>query len=491
MGVVCKAFQILLRRGGIYMLGAGLLGLGGMTSGCSSGQSESEVRNQHNVVLISIDTLRADHLSCYGYERETSPNIDRFAEEALVFANAYSVAPMTIASHMSMFTSVIPSVHGVAFSDDGTHGVLPETITTLPEILQENGFTNYGYINETIHLDAGHGFGRGFPDILDRREDRRAGYYGNRKFHLFSEHRYELREEEPFFIFFHTFNAHCSNLDPNANWFKYIYDGPPKFRDRFLPDGKEKPFDRSRVDVYMGMEKIPPDVLEEVAARYDGGILHVDSEIAELFSMLKEENLYDNSLIILTADHGECLGDREAVGVPLFWGHGGLYKVGLHVPLIIKFPKGFKYDGPLKGVVDHYVRTVDIFPTVLESLAIETPSYIEGESLLRVNRDKPCLGQTGDRYSYSTREYRVIFKSPPDLSEIKKVEIYDVRNDPAELNNLFREGDAKSADILELAKETHKRNIFRRQDLLSDSKQKVKELSEREKKGLKAFGYLE
>jgi hypothetical protein len=189
---------------------------------------------------------------------------------------------------------------------------------------------------------------------------------------------------------------------------------------------------------------------------------------------------------VLTSDHGESLGARG-----VFQRHGWLYDVGLHVPLIVKFPKAFTYDGPVKGKVDNVVRTIDILPTVLDTLSIESPSYIEGKSLLGVKEDRICVGQQATSYALLTPPgIRVLFNSPSgDLSEIRGVEIFDVRDDPFEEKNLFEDGDAKSAELLQLANELHSNTISLGR-ALGTTDQQVQALDEDAIRNLKALGYL-
>jgi arylsulfatase A-like enzyme len=494
LGETRKAFsrREVLGLGGRFALYAGLGIVCNFAYGCDSDfPSGFDKKDYHNVVLISIDTLRADHLSCYGYFRKTSPNIDKFAEESLVFENAFSAAPITIPSHMSMFTSVSPVVHDVLHlvSTDNFAPLSPK-IRTLPEILNNEGFTGYGYIGHPMWLSAVYGFGRGFRDLTDLKQKDDPGYYGYRQNLLFDKHIYEIVErKKPFFLFYHNFDVHSSDYRVS----KYMYDGPPEFRDRFLPEGKEIPLDHDLFKIHADGAAVTQEELEQIIARYDGGILHADHKMGRIFDLLRENQLYDNSLIILTSDHGESLGDREELGVPKFFSHGWLYDVGLRVPLIVKFPKDFEYGGPIKGRVDYNVRTIDILPTVLDTLSIESPPYIEGENLLNATRSRVSFASIGPSYSVRTPEFSVVFNDrnrgylPRETRN--PVEVFDIQKDRQELNNLYEEDKAKIISQIESAKKMLRdRKALR--EVLGEPGRESEMLDEEHIQAIKDLGYL-
>jgi len=453
-------------------IGAGFIAV--LACGCGSdASSKRNAKGFFNVILISIDTLRADHLACYGYYRKTSPNIDAFAEESLLFENAFSASPTTLPSHMSIFTGVTPPVHEVKCFEE-TFIPLSSSIKTLPEILRDHGFTTYGYRGNPYQLKGIYGFGRGFPGPADTTG---TGYYGYRQSLLFSKHIYEMRRGQPFFLFLHNYDVHVSDLHTS----KYLYDGPPEFRDRFT----QGTFDHNVEDVWYGREELTDKEMEQVIARYDGGILHADNKIGRLFALLKKEGLYDNSLIVLTADHGESLGARGKLH-----GHGGLYDVGAHVPLIVKFPVNFKASIPLKGRIGSLVRTIDILPTILDALSIEPPSYIEGKSLLRLEGDRINTAiQGNDWYAVRTSDSKILFNGTGKSSGKTNVEVFDVKDDPTESKNLYETEEAKSDHLLQLADETWAKKMDLR-ERLKDSDRKMQSLDAETVKGLKALGYL-
>jgi arylsulfatase A-like enzyme len=422
-------------------------------------------RAKYNVILISIDTLRAGHLSCYGYRRTTSPTIDEFAENALLFTNAFSAAPSTLASHMSIFTSVSPSVHQMM--NYNKCAPLSRKIKTLPELLKAHGYATYGYYDtadysETSLLGPQYGFDRGFDSY-------------KRKIGKVIYRVVKLVKRKPTFLFLHYFDVHYSGSSD------YLYDGPPEFRDKFT----QSRLNRNPNDVLTGKEKLTEKELEQVIARYDGGIVHVDSQIKELFDLLKKEGLFEQSLIILTSDHGESLGFKGMMD-----NHGWLYNVGTHVPLIIKFPGDFHYSGPLRGKVDFLVRTIDIMPTILEVLSIDAPPYIEGKSLLSVTEDRMNYARMLKGYSVRTADSMILFNSEPDFAHKDDIEIYDLKRDPLEHVNLTGTDEELLHTLLAIAEHEESKAESLRNEL-DDNTQEIVTLDQKDIDGLKALGYIQ
>jgi arylsulfatase A-like enzyme len=417
---------------------------------------------EYNVILISVDTLRADHLSCYGYFRETSPTIDKFAEYALQYSNAFSSSPSTLPSHMSMFTSLHPTAHGLMPREDFIP--LSGKLKTLTEILRANGYDTYGYYDGGF-LDPKYGFGRGFISYKNRTN---ALVY----------RAIDLIKDKPAFLFIHYFDVHSSRLDSS----EFVYDGPPEFRDRYT----QSRLNHDPSDVFSGRVTLTDEELEQVTARYDGGILHVDSQLEELFDLLKKKNLFDNALIIITSDHGESLGFKGMMNK-----HGWLYDVGLHVPLLMKLPKDYKSPGPAKGKIDYLVRTTDIMPTILEVLSIDPPPYIEGSSLLGVTEDRIGYARFLTCYSVRTPSSRLLFYARPDFDNKVDIEVYDLKNDPGESTNLHGRGDLKLInELMPLAGQLEARAESLREEF-EDSTLTVQSLDDEAIEDLKALGYLQ
>lgn len=423
---------------------------------------------KYNVILISLDTLRADHLSCYGYRRETSPTIDKFAENALVFSQAFSPAPNTLTSHMSIFTSVSPSVHEMMPSDSFTP--LSRKIKTLPEILRTHEYATFGYFDtggehyEDSFLHSKYGFSRGFDSYK-----KKTGKIISRAI--------DLVKKRPFFLFVHYFDVHATRFGSS----NYIYDGPPEFRDKFI----QSRFDHDPSDVFYGKEKLTDEEMEQVIARYDGGILDVDSQLKEFFELLKREELFDQSLIIITGDHGESLGYKGELGR-----HGWLYDVGTHVPLIIKFPDNFQYSGQMRGNVDFLVRSIDIMPTILEVLSIDAPPNVEGVSLLGVSEDRINYARFRSCYSVRTADSMILFYGRPDFAHKDDIEIYDLKSEHLENDNLYGKDEKLLHTLVAIAEQKEAEAELLRKKL-EDRNQEIKTLDQKDIQGLKALGYLQ
>ena len=290
--------------------------------------------DEQNVILISLDTLRADHVGAYGYFRDTTPNIDALANGGTVFKNAITQAPWTLPSHMSMFTSLYPSELGYSIMNKiNKRTKIPEKATTLSEILKENGYLTAGFTGGA-NVSKVFGFNQGFSFYNERWGLEIDAAFKNMSAWIQNHHK------DKFFLFFHTYEIH---------------DYPP---------GKHEIF----------TEGINPlDEINYNKALYDGKIKYVDHYVGLLIKKLSNLNLLDKTLIVITSDHGtEFFEHGEG-------GHGSqLYDEVLLVPLIFHL-KGIV---PKKTVINNQARVIDVMPTILDILNISTPKNIEGTSLV-------------------------------------------------------------------------------------------------------------
>jgi arylsulfatase A-like enzyme len=285
---------------------------------CRSGKSPESDLKDYNIILISIDTLRADHLHCYGYERDTSPNIDRIASESIVFENAVSQSAWTLPAHASMLTGLLPSEHGLIFYDNEGlgnkkgFGTLDGNITTLAEILKTFAYTNVSY-NGGAWIDPAFGLRQGF-DIY-----RWGGRYFKDNVPK-SISWIKANPDKKFFLFLHAFDVHAPyNASPEFNVF-YQYRGS---------------FPAEKITFYT-IESLESPEYEYIVSQYDAGIRRADHDLGPLFDLLRERELSKKTILIITSDHGEMLGERGK------WDHiYPLYEELIRVPLIIKIP-GFK-----------------------------------------------------------------------------------------------------------------------------------------------------
>jgi arylsulfatase A-like enzyme len=306
-----------------------------------------------NVILISIDTLRADHLGIYGHERTTSPNIDRFFGKGLVFERTYAQAPWTLPSHASMFTGQYPSTHGISTYPNDTFGYvdrLRPDLVTIAEILSEHGFETAGFTGG-VYLTQEYGFDQGFEVFEVTRSTRMEEALDLALPWL------EHERDRPFFLFLHSFDVHryqpphyFEDLSDNG------YAGP--LRDLLL----EQPHLFEAAVITDGLSQPTTEDMSFVRNLYDTEIRVVDEQLQRLFSALEHSGLIENTAVILTSDHGEN-----------FWEQGDsghcftLQDPTLRVPLLISAPglrQGRRIDG--------FARVIDIPVTILEIAGVSS-----------------------------------------------------------------------------------------------------------------------
>ena len=350
-----------------------------------------------NVILITLDTTRADRMGFLGSTRGLTPNLDALAKRSVVFTHAYSQVPLTTASHATILTGTYPQFHQV--NDFGVP--LAEDLPYAPYIFRGNGYHTAAFVGSLV-LDpetrSAPGFERGF-DTYDagfhrrrmdedryRSMERRGGEVIGRALDWLTVHR-----DGSFFIWIHLYDAH----DP--------YDPPEPFKTRYA------------------------------SAPYDGEIAYVDAAVGKLLSWLRLRGLYDNSLIAVMADHGEALGEHGESTHGIF-----LYDETIHVPLLFKLPQG-RSAGTR---VDTRAGLVDVLPTMLEAAGIAVPAEVQGESLLTMlapaaSRERPAYAASdyphrtfGWSSLQSLRTGKYLFVEAP------RKELYDQAADPKELNNL-------------------------------------------------------
>jgi arylsulfatase A-like enzyme len=296
-----------------------------------------------DVLIYLIDTLRADHCSTFGYARATTPRLDELARDGVAFEQAYSQAPWTRPSVASLFTGLLPDGHGA-----GRRTGLSDSATTMAELLRASGRTTAAFIsNSKVHA-GGLGFERGFcrfvatdaPDRMVRSDAVGAAVLPWLQ---------ELRAR-PFFVYVHT-------LDPHNP-----YDPPPATRGRFERDYHGFVTPRTLTDELDARAPLAPDDLAEAVALYDEEIAFNDAQLGVVLDELRRLGLYDETLIVVVADHGEEFGEHGR------FGHGGrLWQELLRVPLVIKFPKSL---GRPPARIAEPVRVVDVLPTILGALQV-------------------------------------------------------------------------------------------------------------------------
>jgi arylsulfatase A-like enzyme len=384
-----------------------------------------------HVILISIDCLRADHVGTYGYSKPTTPSIDGFAHNAVVFDNAVSASSWTIPSHMSMFTGLPPMVHGVNDSPDnfwaGTAKTLPPSVPYLAELLSRHGYET-GAVVSSAPMSPLYGFERGFG-VYRVHADKAEEVVDSALDLVARSH------QRPFFLFVHFIDPHWPYM-PMVEFRSYAAEFIERFGDR--------PRDISElIKRHQGkaVKALPEDAVD-IQTLYDAALAYVDRELGRFFTELKRQGIYDDALILLTGDHGEGFYDHET------FGHAKtLYQELTHVPLIVKWPRGAS-----SGRVDAPVSHVDIFPTILEAAGLTAPPA-EGVSLASAPSDREIVGDASweDRLRSETMlsvrrgRYKYIAAIPfapfeeLSLEALISEELYDLASDPKEAHNLIEE----------------------------------------------------
>jgi arylsulfatase A-like enzyme len=416
--------------------------------------------NRPNVLLIVLDTVRADHTSVYGYSRRTTPNLEAFAQEGVLFRNAISASDITLSSHASIYTGLYPSWHRAYLVPVGDPPPLDSSFRTMAETLSDSGYStmailaNCAYLRPIFHLNQGFQLydvrtvvngstaGGGFylRDLLRRgldrfmltaeldREYRRADDITDDGLRVFGAMQ---SRAAPFFLNLNYMDAH----DP--------YIPPAPYRDLF--PGRNPSFRASRVHQLhreLALLQRPASLagdLTHIESQYDGAITYVDSQVKRLLEGLKTAGLYDNTLVIVTSDHGEALGERSALGHPV-----SVHQELVHVPLLIKYPKS---TAAVSGQqVDAYASGVDLLPTVLDVAGIPIPANLQGVSLRTLDPHADRMVWTAsfpDNLSRLRRRtdlaQHAVYQKNWKLigSTTGQRELYDVGNDPKELQNLY------------------------------------------------------
>lgn len=388
-----------------------------------------------NVILISLDTLRADRLGCYGYEKNTSPAIDRFAEKALLFENSFSNASWTLPSHMSLMTSMYPKQHGVRDQDSR----LSRDKKTLAEALRDEGYRTAAFTAGYL-VSAVFGFDRGFEVYMEEYNTKKENPdHGWRLKHVAKNLMFWLEEnkDEKFFLFVHCYDTHEPFIAHTyMEKFEEDYDGRLDFlnnRAAFNASPEYKKY-KEYVEGYFNInifyreiinkgriEMREPDI-GHIRALYDNEVRYVDYYFGKLMDELTSMGLMDNTVIIVWSDHGQELLERGRIQ------HGGsLHDEIIGVPLIVYIPG---MDG---GRTAALAQGIDIAPTILDILGIQSPPGFMGVPLLSTKRgNNPFVAAQQKRVNaLRTGEYKLLVHN-----KTKDVWLFDLGKDPGEMNNI-------------------------------------------------------
>jgi arylsulfatase A-like enzyme len=425
-----------------------------------------------NLLVIVMDTVRADHMSIYGYKRDTTPNLKKLAADSVLYTNALAPSNFTLTSHASLFTGMYPSWHG-AYCDppDASYGrAVSAGVPTLAEILSRNGYRTLG-VSANMYLRAELGLQRGFNNfdiprpipvldpgawyMLRRAVRREIGLVADTsQFDRLYSRGQDIDTEflsmldlnaggpAPFFAFVNYMDAH----------FPYI--PPPPF-DREFP-GKIRGTTQDDLEAVqqrvIGGGQMPPADYRHATSQYDGGIAYTDAAIGRLAGWLKQHKLYDNTMIVITSDHGEAFGEKHYV-----LHANSEYQNLLHVALMIKYPKQ-----AAKGVVSTPVSLIDVMPTALTSLGVPVPGAVQGIDLLDMNALRgrkelfsegfacPVVHPPGCPENGCTQRAIVAWPYKYIDTNTGKRALYDIAADPDENRNLMAL-DATDSDRLSAA----------------------------------------
>jgi arylsulfatase A-like enzyme len=306
------------------------------------------------IIVVSLDTLRADRLGCYGNARDTSPFLDRLAARGVRFERAQSLYPSTLTSHMSIFTSLYPREHAV-FPPDGR---LAATIPTLPEVFQRAGYRTAGF-TEAGQVKGLYGFARGF-DVFDDSVEHRADDV-ERTLGRGLDFLRSLAPGERYFLFLHSYAIHAPYNPPPPYDRLFWSEEPPTV---FAPTGPNF----LRFNSYRGT--LPPGAVDYFLALYDGSIRYVDDRLREFYGQIEALGLADDLTLVVTSDHGEEFLEHGQLS------HGQIYDETLHVPLLLLHPQ---LREPRQ--VAHLVQLIDLAPTLYDLAAIAPPD-VSGSSLV-------------------------------------------------------------------------------------------------------------
>src|SRR5713226_9154706 len=358
-----------------------------------------------NVVVITIDTLRPDHLGCYGYKQIRTPNIDALAADGIRFERAYTSVPVTLPSHTVIFTGTYPIYSGM---HDFAANKLSPTQPTLASVLKEHGYTTGAVVASAV-LDSRFGLNHGFDF-----------YYDHFDFSRLQESNLDEMERPGNVVADVTLDWLTKNYQKKFFLWMHLYDPHYPYRP-------------------------PAPYSQEYASHpYDGEIAFADAQVGRLLRFLKEKGLYQNTLIVLSGDHGESLGEHGEKTHGFF-----IYNATLRVPLILHLPG----EASAKTVTD-LVNLADLMPTVLQILKVDVPSQVQGRNLLAImapkkeDKSRSLYAETFlPRLHFNWSELRGIETENYHFIDAPKPELYDLTKDPGETQNLFGEKKAVAEEM--------------------------------------------
>lgn len=451
--------------------------------------NKKKVTGKKQIILISIDTLRGDHLSSFGYFRNTSPHLSKLIEDAVYYSNAYPNGCWTMPSHVSLLTGTLPSRHGInkgwgTIVKRKKYPKINESVKNITQILKncQKDIKTIKYADLPKEL----GFSNGFDK--DRRID---PFFGNIIFNQLLKE-LENNKENNFFFFIHTWMVHA----PYTNChFLERQDISKKQRKRiknFRKLGIKGPL-TTKFKTYL--QKLNLFDVDDCVTLYDSGIHYVDEYIGKIINKTRELGIYDDIMFIVVADHGEHFSEHYPGRFFDFHGRD-FYEEFIKVPLIIKYPHQYK-----QGVIHQAVSLLDVFPTIMDFYNFKTPGFIQGESLLKpyAQRNNKYILIESITYTHIERKmlrlgnlkYIITMKDPAkpervNWDEIIKRQLFNLKADPFEKNDLYKDLKYRNACI---EFEKMLKTIINNSVKLNTSPKET-EITQETIKKLEALGYL-
>ncbi len=436
--------------------------LAAMLAACGAGPTDgtSEPRRP-NIVLYVVDTVRADRLGVYGYEKPTSPRLDAFAAGAVLFENAYAQSSWTRPAVASLFTGLLPPVHRTV----GRRSVLPEDALTLAEILAANGYEGMGLVRNP-NVSRTFGFAQGFARF--RSEDRERDETMLDRVRPWLDGRQNA--EGPFFLFLHA-------IDPHGP-----YDPAPEFEEMFEAGGAPEHYRTVRYLLRLNRGEVEPEpgTAEALSRLYDAEVAQNDRAFGELLDELGARGMDEDTAVIYVSDHGEEFQEHGR------WEHGlSLYEEVLRIPLVMRLP------GVPPRRVAEPAQHVDILPTLLGYLGIEAPPT-DGRDLLAARRrgdDPPDvythLDVDGHRAASVIRgHYKLVLPQSP--SQGTDPMLFDLEADPGELEDIAADRPEVVERMLGLLAERNLAGEIESAEEIEDD-----QLDENVRRRLRALGYVD
>jgi arylsulfatase len=400
------------------------------------------------MMYVVIDTLRADHLGCYGYHRHTSPRLDAVAEEGVLFESAYPTDVPTQPYYTSVFTGQRGIRSGVV-SHSPTEDI-PGSTPYLSEAFASEGYET-GAVSTLFFMKRY--FARGFHTYVNPVAGDRARLQQVTAQEINSYAIPWLRAhcDQDFFLFVHYWDPHGLYRPPEERYRTMFYDGNPcDPHNRSLDLLEEQlvgPFVRRHIDTLYAGEGGRITDAEYVISQYDGEIGYVDAKLGELLDVVQELGIAEETMLIVTSDHGESMTEHG-----LFFDHYGVYEPTIHVPLILRWPGQL----PAGRKVSALVQGIDLSVTMLEAARIKAPQTFHGQSLLPLARGETDKGREfivcnqglwQAKRAISDGRWKLIKALDNGLWPAPALELYDLEEDPAELNDVAHQEPARAAEL--------------------------------------------